>query len=436
MADIQIPDFVGHNLQRDQFNQNALALRSRLATEELQRQGISGQNEQMGMVNQNLQEATAKRHELIQVMQSSDNPERAAYEWSKRNDPEHYAALTKMYFDKMKDQWDIDPEGAVARLNMRTGENIKVVPGKKDFIDIKTDEGTVLYNVKTGEQTKIGGPKRLIVPKGAGVLFGEETTPSYTQPDTEKAGTPYGDFTSGDPEKKKLAEQYLARNKDPETEDLKKLLLRMSVNEKKLGLVDSADITSAAGAIVAGKMSPSQLSAYGRSKLRGQIMAKVFELDPEFDVMKAEAGVVAGNRNQKLIRSLDAVDLGLNTVLKTSKKFSRSEVGLLNNIILKGEVQINDKRAIRFQTAIQAVIDDLASALSGGGATTDQARNQARSIFNSSYSQGGLEAAIGSVREVIDSRRAAFSAGTTYDKGRRRSTDIVGPKILSIERVE
>jgi hypothetical protein len=134
------------------------------------------------------------------------------------------------------------------------------------------------------------------------------------------------------------------------------------------------------------------------------------------------AAWVAGNRNQKMIRSLDAVDLGLNTVLEKSKQFSRSEIGILNDIILRGKTQLNDPKAIEFQSAVQGVIDDLASALSGGGATTDAARKQAKLIFNTGYSQGGLDAAVRSVREVMSARRAAFAAGTVYEKG-AESTD-------------
>jgi hypothetical protein len=160
-----------------------------------------------------------------------------------------------------------------------------------------------------------------------------------------------------------------------------------------------------------------------RQKIANRAMELEKAENPGASINYAEkaASWVAGNRNQKMIRSLDAVEGGLNTVIATSKEFSRSEIGILNNIILKGEVQLNNPKAIRFQTAVQGVIDDLASALSGGGATTDAARNQAKLIFNSAYSQGGLEAAIGSVREVMAARRTAFAAGTVYEKSAETS---------------
>ena len=171
----------------------------------------------------------------------------------------------------------------------------------------------------------------------------------------------------------------------------------------------------------------------GVNSLKSRVQRHIAANNPEFNWAKAESGMTAGNRNQKVIRSIDAADAGLNTVLETSKAFSRSEVGLLNSIILKGEVQVNNPNAIRFQTAINSVIDDVASVLSGGGATTDQARNQATKIFHEAYSQNGLDAAVGALREILTTRRAAFSAGTPYEK-KGDSGGANGPSVGTVQK--
>jgi len=184
----------------------------------------------------------------------------------------------------------------------------------------------------------------------------------------------------------------------------------------KLSVTDD-DLEATAQTLLSGLKFPSQVAGgMGANSLKSRLQIYMAKNYPDYDWAKADAGQVAGNRNQKVIRSLDAVDGGLKTVEETSKEFDRTDIGLMNDIILKGKTQLNDPKAIRFQTAVQGVIDDLASALSGGGATTDAARNQAKLIFNTGYSQGGLGAAIGSVREVMSARRAAFAEGTTYEK--------------------
>jgi hypothetical protein len=211
----------------------------------------------------------------------------------------------------------------------------------------------------------------------------------------------------------------LTAPKDPEMEALRKAMLQIGIANAKTQLTPDTAVEQMAQSIIEGRSTPSQLSSMGRSKVRSQIMARVYELNPEYDQMSAEAGLQAGNKNQKQIRALDAVGTGLDVLEKASKEFKRTDIGLLNRIVLGGEIQVNDEKAINFQTSLQGVIDDLASALSGGGATTDQSRNQATKIFNQAYSAGGIDSAIKTVRKIIAGRRARFSSGTVYSNDSR-----------------
>jgi hypothetical protein len=325
-----------------------------------------------------------------------------------------------------------------ARVSSRAlGVPLVPTPDRKDIMLAKP--GEVGFNIKTMKQ-EFAVPEANKPPTSMGQLAAEaykggkpdeaqkilnmehpdKSTTDFTAKDrvalaaqAQKLGKSVNDLTP--------AEQNAALTapKDPEMEALRKAMLAIGIANAKTQLTPDAAVEQMAQSIVDGRSTPSQLSSMGRSKVRSQIMARVYELNPEYDQMSAEAGLQAGNKNQKQIRALDAVGTGLDVLEKASKEFKRTDIGLLNRIVLGGEIQVNDEKAINFQTSLQGVIDDLASALSGGGATTDQSRNQATKIFNQAYSAGGIDSAIKTVRKIIAGRRARFSSGTVYSKDSR-----------------
>ncbi len=190
------------------------------------------------------------------------------------------------------------------------------------------------------------------------------------------------------------------------------------------------DLDSHAEDLIAGREAPSQLPSRGAAGTvtrtnaitRAQQMLKERGLPPMNEQLM-EANYIAGNKNQQRIRAMDAAHESIKSLKQASDRYGRSGESLLNKIILSGEVDWNNEVAIDFNTKVTGLIDDVASVLSGGGQATDSARSQATNLFNKSYSQGGMKAALRACYELVENQRKHYSKGTVYE---RKSGDTGG----------
>jgi hypothetical protein len=357
------------------------------------------------------------------------DPDKQAYEYWKTRDPQRAEVYARNAIEKVKAAAANDQEGAVKYMNSFFGTDFKYSPKGEYWHERNPQTGQMesyKFNPKTGELTPVS-----VVGEAKGLKYSpEEETALQAEVEANKEKYPNVKAIPAKRKQevllglKKAQAEATRKPADTEMAELNKTLKILAITKAR-ETSPGVDITqplaspadeAMAQQLAAGKLAPSQLSK--RTTNFNAVVARATVVNPNLDLMAAESGFTAGKspQIQKMSRSLDAVKESLDLVRQASKEFTRSDVNLLNNIILKGEVQFNDPRAIRFQTYVNGLIDDVASALSGGGATTDQARNQARTLFNTSYSQGGMDAAIGAVEDLITKRRTAFTKGTYLGK--------------------
>ena len=82
--------------------------------------------QQTQLENQALQQNMQHRMELETVLRTSENPDRAGYEWAKRNDPKLYMDLSKFYLERFVAKLDMDENAAQKELENATGETMLI----------------------------------------------------------------------------------------------------------------------------------------------------------------------------------------------------------------------------------------------------------------------------------------------------------------------
>lgn len=82
--------------------------------------------QQNQLENQRLQMDLQRRNELETVLRTSENPERAGYEWAKRNDQKLYTDLSKFYLERFVAKLDMDENAAQKELENATGETMLI----------------------------------------------------------------------------------------------------------------------------------------------------------------------------------------------------------------------------------------------------------------------------------------------------------------------
>lgn len=120
------------------------------------------QREQMGLKTQQMQQSMQKRQELDMILQTSENPERDAYEWSKRNDQDLFGKLATLHTDKLKQELPLNPQEALNRFKMATGE------------EFKYDPSSGVMEIPIGEEGKPPEGFMLISPKGQEYIKAEK----------------------------------------------------------------------------------------------------------------------------------------------------------------------------------------------------------------------------------------------------------------------
>jgi len=376
------------------------------------------------------------------------DPDKVALDYFAPRDPVTHATIMQN-IAKMAEEVEkrSGPQEATAFFNKKTGMNLQI--DKQGKIVSVNDKGVLIsgiQNPQTGEIHEVGrlGKHEPISVKEGEKLVDPDTLKTIvegTRKETDKSKEEqlaYDAYAAAHSELGKTGKQLDPRQKVAAIGDFKRQtgstdeemraahlrVLKLTEQEKQLDLSEKRKqasdeaINKIAADIVAGNIAPQQMTQLlGRGgKDRVRILSAVDKISPEFKYTEAAQNYQAGITNQKQIRSLDAADQSLAVLAKASKEFNRTEVGIVNDIVLAGKIQVNNPKAIRFQTALTGTIDDVASALSGGGVVTDAGRAQATRIFKTAYSQGGLDAALSEVHDLLQARRSAFAKGTTYEQ--------------------
>jgi hypothetical protein len=375
------------------------------------------------------------------------DPDKVALDYWASKDPAMHASIMQNIGKQATEiEQRSGPQEATAFFNKKTGMNLQV--NKAGKIISVNDKGVLIsgiQNQQTGaitETGRLGEAEPLSVKEGEKLVDRKtlKTIVEGAPKETDKSKDEqlaFDAYAAGHPELKKTGSQLDPNQRvaaigafkqktgstDAETQAAHLRVLKLTEQEKTLDLSEKRKqasdtaVNDIAADIVAGRIAPQQMAQLlGRGgKDRVRIMAAVHQLNPTFNFAEGAQNYQAGITNQKQIRSLDAADQSLSILAKASKEFGRTEIGVVNDIVLAGKVQINNPKAIQFQTALTGTIDDVASALSGGGTVTDAGRAQATRIFKTSYSQGGLDAALNTVHDLLKTRRSAFARGTTYE---------------------
>src|SRR5262245_53774529 len=107
-AMLQIPAGYGDTGRLVEAAQNAMFNKERIA--------------QAQISTTKMQDEETKRKQLESLLQTSQNPERDAYDWAVRNDQAMHEKLQTAYLERFKTKVQYDPLGAAEELKKATGE--------------------------------------------------------------------------------------------------------------------------------------------------------------------------------------------------------------------------------------------------------------------------------------------------------------------------
>jgi hypothetical protein len=138
---------------------------------------------------------------------------------------------------------------------------------------------------------------------------------------------------------------------------------------------------------------------YGRGGLnvamKNAIYDKARELNPSFNPAAFEMGykLAANPKVQQQLASMDNVMSAVPDLLKFSDDATRTGITKLNDLIIKGGVQLGNKKYSNLQTARTAFADELSGAL-GFGSATDMSREMGFDMTRPDLSPDAFRSAI------------------------------------------
>ena len=247
-------------------------------------------------------------------------------------------------------------------------------------------------------------------------------------------------------ESQKGAEHALQMEaKEREQEESAKL--RRSLAEMKLGggtapagANVTSDIESSAQAIANYAQKPPGL----RDKTRPQIMARVRQLNPEYNEMDYGQRDLAmrnytnpNGTGAKQLQAFTTVAGHLDSLEKLGEALNNKDTQLANRALNYIAVQTGQPNVTNFNAAKQAVAGEVVKAITGtAGALAD--RKEAEQIFNEIQSPEQLQGAIDTVKELIYSRldttRKHYESATGRHDFETRLPDIVKQTFIDKKR--
>jgi len=305
----------------------------------------------------------------------------------------------------------------------------------KTAITLADNHATAVANIKSKEQD-LNGPvtvsagQNLVDPKTGQVIYQAPFKPGAPKFFTDNEGN----VTALDPitgERKSLGQ--IGKGNTPKffTDNSGTVTMFNPLTQETISLGDigksastqnPATIAAIADAVLAGQVSVAALGNYGGAK--NAIIAKVLEKNPNYSVTddslsyeakKKYTDYINSPAYQNTIKYLDSVEYSLNTVQNLSNQIDRTKFPIINKAVLETMKQTGDTNVVAYATAVTEVADQIAKILQGGGTgsgSSDAKLRQAVELFDGSYSKEQLSAAIGSIRELLNSRNEALKKDT------------------------
>lgn len=208
------------------------------------------------------------------------------------------------------------------------------------------------------------------------------------------------------------------------------------------------NIQGLAESVLNGKIAPSQLPGMGVNSLRGKVFGEISKSHPDFDFQKAESDYIAKQAYtryinsptfQNVIKYLDSL-LGtqasngqktsqgnLDEVVLLSDKFKRSFFMPVNKGYIWGLANSGNTDAVRYQTAVVEVADQVAKILQGGGTgsgTSDAKLKQAQDLLNTNFSAAQFKAVASELQTLLNNRRNALTNDTMQTIGTQVKSEL------------
>lgn len=194
-----------------------------------------------------------------------------------------------------------------------------------------------------------------------------------------------------------------------------------------------ASVDAAAKSVIGGNAALSQFPGFGAQSMKGQVIRRVLEIQPDFDfrrneanfsALKTYANYINSGPYQNTIKYLESVGPNLQQVLDLSGKISRTQFPLINRGVLESMRQTGDPDVVAYAAAVTEVGDQIAKILQGGGTgspTSDAKIKQASELLNGSYTPEQLTAVAGTLGSMLENRRAALENETVKQVGGQKS---------------
>jgi hypothetical protein len=182
------------------------------------------------------------------------------------------------------------------------------------------------------------------------------------------------------------------------------------------GSMNEEDAMSFAQQIVGGKLDINTLPK--RGSVRQQILSKVYQIDPNFNVINAEADAkhrkdAANLRGIALIRGLDPM---FENLRQAGAQLDNTGIPVWNKIKNRAARATGDPDIVAFDNARDDFVAEAERILLGSGVLSDSKYNRALENLNSAQSPEQMEAAIDQIKKVIAAREEAL-IDRPYDTG-------------------
>jgi len=160
--------------------------------------------------------------------------------------------------------------------------------------------------------------------------------------------------------------------------------------------------------IIDGKLDYNKLSRRGKQK--GRVAAIIAQLDPGFDLIKADANIKykTDSSNLRSIALINGVQPLYTKLIKKANSLNNSNIKLTNKAINFAKLQTGDPKLVAFNNLRDDVIAETERILLGTGVLSDSKYMRALDNLNSAQSPKQMEAAIAQMQFVVEKREQAL----------------------------
>ena len=152
---------------------------------------------------------------------------------------------------------------------------------------------------------------------------------------------------------------------------------------------------------------------------RPLILSTMTQLHPDWTIAKSNLGYQAqkdsvsylnsAQVNQRLT-SMDNILKQLdNVIVPLSDKFGRSGVKAINGIYIKSQVQANNQDAIKFESAVNTVREELARAFGGSQEVTDAKLAFATNLLDQNLSPEGFKSQVAIIKQLLSASEQSLT---------------------------